>query len=77
MLAGAGEALRDEMGYVLRWPYETEREADLAAARAAIGDDEFDAARSPTATPSTRRPLSPTRSGHEESASGQRPDGTA
>ena len=44
-LAGAAQALRDEMGYVLRWPYETElREADLAAARAAIGDDEFDAA---------------------------------
>jgi DNA-binding CsgD family transcriptional regulator len=44
-LAGAAQALRDEMGYVLRWPYETElREADFAAARAAMGDDEFDAA---------------------------------
>ena len=44
-LAGAAQALRDEMGYVLRWPYETQlRDADLAAARAAIGDDEFEAA---------------------------------
>ena len=33
------------MGYVLRWPYETElRDADFAAARAALGNDEFDAA---------------------------------
>jgi predicted ATPase/class 3 adenylate cyclase/DNA-binding CsgD family transcriptional regulator len=44
-LAGAAQALRDEMGYVLRWPHEVRlREADFAAARAAIGDDEFDAA---------------------------------
>src|SRR5262249_37779811 len=44
-LAGAAQALRDEMGYVLRWPYEDElRDGDLAAARAAIGDDAFDAA---------------------------------
>jgi DNA-binding CsgD family transcriptional regulator len=44
-LAGAGQALRDEMGYVLRWPYETElRDADLAAARTALGDDAFEAA---------------------------------
>jgi DNA-binding CsgD family transcriptional regulator len=43
-LAGAAQALRDEMGYVLRWPYETElRDADLAAAREVIGDDEFEA----------------------------------
>jgi hypothetical protein len=33
------------MGYVLRWPYETRlREADFAAARAAIDDDEFETA---------------------------------
>ena len=32
-LAGGAQALRDEMGYVLRWPYETElRDADFAAA---------------------------------------------
>jgi predicted ATPase/class 3 adenylate cyclase/DNA-binding CsgD family transcriptional regulator len=44
-LAGAAQALRDEMGYALRWPYETKlREADFAAARGAIGDAEFDAA---------------------------------
>jgi DNA-binding CsgD family transcriptional regulator len=44
-LAGAAQALRDEMGYVLRWPYEEGlRNADFARARAAIGDDEFDAA---------------------------------
>jgi predicted ATPase/class 3 adenylate cyclase/DNA-binding CsgD family transcriptional regulator len=44
-LAGAAQALRGEMGYVLRWPYEDRlREADLAAARAAIGDDAFEAA---------------------------------
>jgi DNA-binding CsgD family transcriptional regulator len=44
-LAGAAQALRDDMGYVLRWPYETElRDADLAAARAALGNEAFDAA---------------------------------
>jgi DNA-binding CsgD family transcriptional regulator len=44
-LAGAAQALRDEMGYVLRWPYETSlRDADFAAARTAIGNDAFDAA---------------------------------
>jgi len=44
-LAGAAQALRDEMGYVLRWPHEARlREADFAAARAAIGDAEFQAA---------------------------------
>jgi predicted ATPase/class 3 adenylate cyclase/DNA-binding CsgD family transcriptional regulator len=44
-LAGAAQARRDEMGYVLRWPYEDRlRDADLAAARAALGDDGFDAA---------------------------------
>src|SRR5204862_6705336 len=44
-LTGAAQALRDEMGYVLRWPFEqTLGDADLAAARAAIGDDAFDAA---------------------------------
>ena len=35
---GAAQALRDEMGYVLRWPYETQlRHADLAAARVIEG----------------------------------------
>jgi predicted ATPase/class 3 adenylate cyclase/DNA-binding CsgD family transcriptional regulator len=44
-LAGAAQALRDKMGYVLRWPYEVAlRNVDFAAARAAIGDDAFDAA---------------------------------
>jgi DNA-binding CsgD family transcriptional regulator len=44
-LAGAAQAIRDEMGYVLRWPYEEDlRSADFARARATIGDDEFDAA---------------------------------
>jgi predicted ATPase/class 3 adenylate cyclase/DNA-binding CsgD family transcriptional regulator len=44
-LAGAAQALRDDMGYVLRWPYEIElRDSDIAAARAAVGDDAFDAA---------------------------------
>jgi DNA-binding CsgD family transcriptional regulator len=44
-LAGAAQALRAEMGYVLRWPYETRlRDADIAAARAAIGDEAFDTA---------------------------------
>jgi predicted ATPase/class 3 adenylate cyclase/DNA-binding CsgD family transcriptional regulator len=44
-LAGAAQALRDDMGYVLRWPYETRlRAADIAAARAALGDEAFDAA---------------------------------
>ncbi|MDQ1447038.1 MAG: hypothetical protein QOC79_9, partial [Actinomycetota bacterium] len=44
-LAGAAQALRDEMGYVLRWPYETIlRDADFAVARTAIGTEAFDAA---------------------------------
>jgi predicted ATPase/DNA-binding CsgD family transcriptional regulator len=44
-LAGAAQAMRDEMGYVLRWPYESElRETDLTAARAAIGNDRFETA---------------------------------
>jgi len=44
-LVGAAQALREEMGYVLRWPYEaTLREADFAAARTSIGDDTFNAA---------------------------------
>jgi predicted ATPase/DNA-binding CsgD family transcriptional regulator len=44
-LAGAGQSIRDELGYVLRWPYEQKLlDADLAAARAALGDEEFDAA---------------------------------
>jgi DNA-binding CsgD family transcriptional regulator len=44
-LAGAAQRMRDEMGYVLRWPYEQKLlDSDLAAARAALGDDAFDAA---------------------------------
>ena len=44
-LAAAAQRLRDEMGYVLRWPYEQRvLDDDLAAARAALGDDAFDAA---------------------------------
>jgi DNA-binding CsgD family transcriptional regulator len=44
-LMGAAQAMRDEMGYVLRWPFEVELQAaDGAAARAAIGDDAYDAA---------------------------------
>jgi hypothetical protein len=44
-LAGAAQALRDEMAYVLRWPYEAELlNTDAAVARATLGDDEFDAA---------------------------------
>jgi len=41
-LAGAAQALRDEMGYVLRWPFEKQcLDDDLAAARTALGDDGF------------------------------------
>jgi DNA-binding CsgD family transcriptional regulator len=41
-LAGAAQALRDEMGYVLRWPFEQRLlDADLAAARARLGEDAF------------------------------------
>jgi predicted ATPase/DNA-binding CsgD family transcriptional regulator len=41
-LAGAAQALRDEMGYVLRWPFEQRLlDADLAAARAGLGEDAF------------------------------------
>jgi hypothetical protein len=44
-LAGAAQALRDEMGYVLRWPFEQQcLDDDLAAARTALGDDSFAAA---------------------------------
>jgi DNA-binding CsgD family transcriptional regulator len=44
-LAGAAQSLRDEMGYVLRWPHEAVlRETDFGTARAAIGDDAFDSA---------------------------------
>jgi predicted ATPase/class 3 adenylate cyclase/DNA-binding CsgD family transcriptional regulator len=44
-LAGAAQALRDEMGYVLRWPFEQRLlDADLAAARAGLGEDAFAAA---------------------------------
>jgi predicted ATPase/class 3 adenylate cyclase/DNA-binding CsgD family transcriptional regulator len=44
-LAGAAQAMRDEMGYVVRWPYEQQlRDADFAAGRVSIGDDAFDAA---------------------------------
>jgi predicted ATPase/class 3 adenylate cyclase/DNA-binding CsgD family transcriptional regulator len=41
-LAGAAQALRDEMGYVLRWPFEQRLlDADLAAASAGLGEDAF------------------------------------
>jgi DNA-binding CsgD family transcriptional regulator len=44
-LAGAAQALRDQMGYVLRWPFEQRLlDADLAAARAGLGQDAFAAA---------------------------------
>jgi DNA-binding CsgD family transcriptional regulator len=44
-LAGAAQSLRDEMGYVLRWPHEERfRTADLAAAAVALGDEGFAAA---------------------------------
>jgi predicted ATPase/DNA-binding CsgD family transcriptional regulator len=44
-LAGAAQALRDEMGYVLRWPFEQRLlDADLAAAHAALCEDAFAAA---------------------------------
>jgi predicted ATPase/class 3 adenylate cyclase/DNA-binding CsgD family transcriptional regulator len=44
-LAGAAQALRDQMGYVLRWPHEEKfRIADFAAAVAALGEDGFKAA---------------------------------
>jgi predicted ATPase/class 3 adenylate cyclase/DNA-binding CsgD family transcriptional regulator len=44
-LTGAAQAMRDNIGYVMRWPYEEQlRDADLAAARAAIGNAAFDAA---------------------------------
>jgi DNA-binding CsgD family transcriptional regulator len=44
-LAGAAQALRDDMGYVLRWPFEQRLlDADLAAARAGLGADAFAAA---------------------------------
>jgi predicted ATPase/class 3 adenylate cyclase len=41
-LAGAAQALRDQMGYRLRWPHEQAfYNADLAAARDALRDDAF------------------------------------
>jgi DNA-binding CsgD family transcriptional regulator len=41
-LAGAAQALRDDMGYRLRWPFEQRLlDADLAAARAGLGEDAF------------------------------------
>jgi predicted ATPase/class 3 adenylate cyclase/DNA-binding CsgD family transcriptional regulator len=41
-LAGAAQALRDEMGYRLRWPFEQRLlDADLAAARAGLGEHAF------------------------------------
>jgi predicted ATPase/DNA-binding CsgD family transcriptional regulator len=44
-LAGAAQRLRDDMGYVLRWPYEQQMlDTDLATARAGLGDDGFEAA---------------------------------
>jgi DNA-binding CsgD family transcriptional regulator len=44
-LAAAAQRLRDEMGYVLRWPYEQQLlDADLAAARTVLGREACDAA---------------------------------
>lgn len=44
-LAGAAERLRDDMGYVLRWPYEQRLlDADLALVRVGLGEERFDAA---------------------------------
>jgi DNA-binding CsgD family transcriptional regulator len=44
-LAGAAAALRDALGYVLRWPFEERMlAADLATARAALGDERYEAA---------------------------------
>ena len=41
-LAGAAQALRDQMGYRLRWPdQQAFYDADLAAAQHALGDDAF------------------------------------
>jgi predicted ATPase/class 3 adenylate cyclase len=41
-LAGAAQSLRDQMGYRLRWPDQQAcYDADLAAAREALGDDAF------------------------------------
>jgi DNA-binding CsgD family transcriptional regulator len=41
-LAGAAQALRDEMGYRLRWPFEQRLlDADLTEARAGLGEDAF------------------------------------
>jgi hypothetical protein len=41
-LAGAAQALRDQMGYRLRWPDEqADYDADLAAARHSLGDNRF------------------------------------
>jgi DNA-binding CsgD family transcriptional regulator len=42
-LLGAAEALRDSMGYVLRWPFEQRLfETAVSAGRGALGDDSFD-----------------------------------
>jgi DNA-binding CsgD family transcriptional regulator len=44
-LAGAAQALRDAMGYVLRWPFEARLfDAAVAAGRAELGDEAFDEA---------------------------------
>jgi predicted ATPase/DNA-binding CsgD family transcriptional regulator len=44
-LAGAAQQLRDEMGYVLRWPYEQQLlVADLTATSRALGNENFTAA---------------------------------
>jgi predicted ATPase/DNA-binding CsgD family transcriptional regulator len=44
-LAASAQRMRNEMGYVLRWPYEQQLlDADLAAARTALGEDAFGAA---------------------------------
>jgi DNA-binding CsgD family transcriptional regulator len=44
-LAGAAQALRNEMGYVQRWPYEQVlHDSDAAAACASLGSEAFDSA---------------------------------
>jgi predicted ATPase/class 3 adenylate cyclase/DNA-binding CsgD family transcriptional regulator len=44
-LAGAAQALRDALGYVLRWPFEQRLfDTAIAAARADLGDESFDQA---------------------------------
>ncbi len=44
-LAGAAQALRDSMGYLLRWPFEQRLlDAAISGGRAGLGDESFDSA---------------------------------